>query len=129
MRRAIENWFGEQEAQPVRATRSYETGGDGHPLIADDADVTVIAAHAARFAIDLLARDVSVFPHSVYAIGMGIGSVFTAPFDTRPIDVGPPPAEAPQQVLTEEEIADEVSTILELLKEHSNDSASSRASD
>jgi len=117
MRRAIENWFGEQDGRPVRVGRSYETGGDGvPPLIADDADVSVIAAHAARFAIDLLAREESIFPHSVYAIGMGMGSVFTEPFDTRPINVGPPPAEPVTQVLSAEETAAQVATILELIK-------------
>ena len=123
MRRAIENWFGEQNAQPVRATRSYETGGDGASLIADDADVSVITAHAARFAIDLLVRDSSIFPHSVYAIGMGVGSVFTEPFDTRPIDVGPPPVEAAKSALSEEEIAAQVTAILELFKACSDEAA------
>src|SRR5262249_47502046 len=54
MRRAIENWFAENGPPPIRATRRYETGEEGPPLIADDADVSVIAGHAARFGIDLL---------------------------------------------------------------------------
>jgi hypothetical protein len=117
MRRAVENWFGERGSAPVRSTRSYATGGDGPPLIADDADVSVIAAHAARFAIDILVgREPSLFPHSVYAIGLGIGSVFTQPFDTSPIDVGPPPDVAPAVQLSPEETSAEIANILNLYK-------------
>jgi hypothetical protein len=123
MRRAIENWFGDQNAPPVRAGRSYATGDDGPPLIADDADVSVIAGHVARFAIDLLTREASIFPNSVYAIGLGIGSVFTQPFDTRPIEVGPPPAEALQESLTEDERKAEIGKIVELFLALSNEAA------
>src|SRR5262249_27928263 len=59
MRRAIENWFRDQSAPPVRNARSYEANTDDAPLIANDADVTAIAAHTARFAVDLLARPAS----------------------------------------------------------------------
>jgi sulfur-carrier protein adenylyltransferase/sulfurtransferase len=116
MRRAIENWFRDQIAPPVRNARSYETGAEEAPLIANDADVSVIAANAARFAIDLLARPASSFPHSVYAIGLGVGSVFTEPFDTRPIDVGLPPAEAPKPQLSEAEAQAEMMRLLDILK-------------
>lgn len=124
MRRAIENWFGDQNAPPVRADRSYAAGGDGSPLIADDADVSVIAAHVARFAIDLLTRDVTIFPNSVYAVGLGVGSVFTQPFDTRPIEVGPPPAQIPQKALTEDERKAEIGKIVELFIALSNEAPS-----
>jgi molybdopterin/thiamine biosynthesis adenylyltransferase len=123
IRRAIENWFCEQDAPPVGVSRSYETGGEGGPLIADDADVSAIAAHAARFAIDLLIRDTSLFPNSVYAIGLAVGSVFTQPFDTRPIDVGPRPAEPTRQQLSEQETAAEVERIIELFKARADEVA------
>jgi hypothetical protein len=103
MRRSIENWFKDQAAPPVRAGRSYETGEEGAPLIADDADVSVIAGNVARFAIDLLTQPASAFPHSVYAIGMSAGSIFTEPFDTRPIDVGLPSPETTSVRLSDEQ--------------------------
>jgi len=60
---------------------------DGPPLIADDADVAVIAAHTSRMAIDVLVRsDTSIFPHPAYVIGLAADWVFDEPFDTRPID-------------------------------------------
>jgi molybdopterin/thiamine biosynthesis adenylyltransferase/ubiquitin-protein ligase len=127
MRRAIENWFDEQNAPPVRVGRSYATGGDGPPLIADDADVSVVAAHVARFAIDLLTRDVSIFPNSVYAVGLAAGSVFTQPFDTRPIDVGLPPAQKAPETLTEEERKTEIGKIVELFIALSNEVAATPA--
>ncbi len=63
---------------------------DGPPLVADDADVTVIAAHTARVAIDVLLRpEISVFPHSAYVIGLATGWIFSAPFETYPFDFSP----------------------------------------
>ena len=60
---------------------------DGPPLIADDADVGVIAAHTARMAVDVLVRgNTSNFPYPAYVIGLAKDWVFSAPFDTRPID-------------------------------------------
>jgi sulfur-carrier protein adenylyltransferase/sulfurtransferase len=60
---------------------------DNPPLVASDADVTVVAAHAARMAIDALVNaDASQFPHPAYAIGLTKGWIFEEPFDVRPID-------------------------------------------
>jgi sulfur-carrier protein adenylyltransferase/sulfurtransferase len=125
MRRAIENWFADRGAPPIRSRRRYETGEEGPPLIADDADVSAIAAHAARFAIDLLiGRDPSLFPHSVYAIGLGPGSVFKQPFDTYPIDVGAPPPDEPAVELTPAEASEEISRLMELFKARANETSS-----
>lgn len=62
---------------------------DGSPLIADDADVSVIASHASRLALDILTREQSIFPSSAYAIGLAAEWIFQAPFDTWPIDLRP----------------------------------------
>ncbi|MER9863198.1 ThiF family adenylyltransferase [Mesorhizobium sp. M0185] len=60
---------------------------NGSPLVADDADVSVIAGHAARLALDVLTREQSIFPSSAYAIGLTAEWIFQAPFDTWPIDL------------------------------------------
>ena len=61
--------------------------GEDRPLVADDADVAVIAAHATRMAVDTLVRpDASAFPNPAYVIGLSAEWLFAAPFDTRPID-------------------------------------------
>lgn len=115
MRRAVENWFGDQGGElPARSRRRYETGETGPPLIADDADVSAIAAHAARFALDiLLQRDPSLFPASVYAIGLGKGSVFNEPFHTFPIEMPSSPEEIKGE-LSPDETKDEVQKLFEL---------------
>lgn len=70
---------------------------DGNPMIADDADVSVIAAHLTRLATDVLvAGDVTAFPNSAYAIGLKSGWIFTAPFDTWPLDLQSNGAWAPE---------------------------------
>lgn len=62
---------------------------DGSPLVADDADVSVIAGHASRLALDILTRERSIFPSSAYAIGLAEAWIFLAPFDTWPIELRP----------------------------------------
>lgn len=60
---------------------------EGPPLIADDGDVSVIAGHASRVALDtLITPNASAFPHSAYVIGLAQGWIFSEPFDVRPVD-------------------------------------------
>ena len=59
----------------------------GSPLIANDADVTTIAGHASRMALDtLMLPQESAFPHSAYVIGLTQAWIFGEPFDVRPIE-------------------------------------------
>jgi len=59
---------------------------EGGILAASDADVGVIAHHAARFAADtLLGHDPSAYPYSMYLVGLAKWWVFEAPFATIPI--------------------------------------------
>ncbi len=71
-----------------KGSRGYETTmeGDENPLIADDGDVSVIAAHMTRFVVDTLVPD-GVVSHTapVYLIGLRAAWVFEASFDTIPI--------------------------------------------
>jgi hypothetical protein len=87
------------------------------PLIADDADVSAIAAAAVRLAIDtLIARDPSLFPYSAYAIGLGVGSVFTQPFEIFPIEIPKAPAAERKRLLSTEESAAELARIISLFE-------------
>lgn len=116
MRQEIEAWFAENSDGKPRLASGYGADRDGVTWIADDADVSVIAAHVARFAIDMLiGRDPSLFPNSVYAIGMDKGSVFEAPFDTRPIVVGAPLPTVPRAVLSQEEIQEQFNALVEII--------------
>jgi molybdopterin/thiamine biosynthesis adenylyltransferase len=106
-RRSIENWFEQSGASPSQPAIDYGLETEIGPMIADDGDVSAIAAHAVRLAIDtLIARQPSLFPFSAYAIGLAEDDFFTQPFDVRPIELGPviepekeelSPAEASQQ--------------------------------
>ena len=91
-RQRIAAWYVEQgvEWPENGVSQPYsEADSAGTPLIADDADVSVVAAHLSRFAIDLLTRpDSTIFPYSAYLIGMAERWIFTSPFDVRPIDLG-----------------------------------------
>lgn len=89
MRRQIDEWWSTEDKDPApEALIDYGLQGELGPLVASDSDVGIIAAHAARFAIDtLLHPDRSIFPASVYLIGLQKGRGFRAPFDTIPITV------------------------------------------
>lgn len=89
----IDRWCEDQGVEwirPVDPERYGGQGSDGTPIVADDAEVSVVAAHASRFVIDLLVRpDGSIFPFSAYVIGLSSEWLFDQPFDTRPIDLIP----------------------------------------
>jgi len=77
----------ENPAPEIQITDVYTAENEeGEVLIASDADVAVIAHHAARFAVDtVLGRDPSDYPYSMYLIGLKQWWVFDAPFHTIPI--------------------------------------------
>lgn len=61
---------------------------DSTALVADDAEVSIIAGHLARLAIDVLIRpNNSVFPVPAYAIGLQKAWIFSEPFETWPIQL------------------------------------------
>lgn len=115
MRRAIDNWFREKGYEPKLTTRDYATGGDGPTLIADDADVTSIAAPTARMIIDtLIGRTPSFFPSSVYVVGLAReAGLFTQAFETYPIDV-PAAATEPKAELSADDAASEFVEIVKI---------------
>jgi hypothetical protein len=97
------------------AGENYDVQREGHPpLIADDADVAVIAAHASRMALDVLIRgDYTAFPHPAYVIGLSAEWIFAAPLDTYPFDFAP---EGDWQVPVPEKAAkDAIDFVLSLL--------------
>ena len=97
-------------------------------MIADDADVSVIAAHAARMGIDLLIpREPSAYPDSVYMIGLSKQGIFNTAFETYPIEVGRPALQAPQTTPNPDEAAAELRKITRLLTEHKDEDSSGTA--
>lgn len=88
-RAQILRWCEAQGVEWRQAANSepYETGDhSGSPLIAGDAEVTIMAGNAARFASDILTNPGrSIFPNSVYIVGFSSEWLFNQPFDTRPI--------------------------------------------
>jgi hypothetical protein len=114
MRASIDAWCTAQGVEAPRPVAGYGAESEQHLWIADDADVTIIAAHATRFMIDLLLdRTPSEYPYSCYLIGLRPEWLFKAPFDTIPIDLSslPPVAPAP----TIERDPEALGVILELI--------------
>lgn len=119
MRARILAWSAERGVPWNRDGADYTSLDDsGTPMVADDAEVSVIAAHATRFALDtLLARTPSQFPYSVYVIGLRRGWIFEQPFETHPVDVGGPEGPSnPRGDLTPEAMSENVRFVVSLLE-------------
>ena len=117
MRSAIESWCNDQGKPMKKAGPRYDLEENDTVLVADDADVTVIAAHAARLAIDtLIGATPSAFPFSVYMIGLSAGWIFDQPFDTRPIDVGGAAGQPESGPLDDAVAVEELAVIRELFR-------------
>ena len=72
---------------PFKQATGYDIQSQ-EPLTAYDSDVTQIASALTRLVIDTaLKEQPSIFPYSLYMIGLRKEWIFTQPFDTRPIDV------------------------------------------
>jgi molybdopterin/thiamine biosynthesis adenylyltransferase len=98
-RAQIEAWCAEKNVAAPRATGGYEIDAPEGPMVADDADVAVMAAHATRFAIDILASpENSAFPVSAYLVGLTQTWLFQQPFHTFPIDLGEPEPAADEAI-------------------------------
>ena len=115
-RAQIVTWCEDQNIEWVRpiAGNPYEQqDAEGTPQIASDAEISIMAGHATRFATDLLSRPIgSIFPMSAYVVGFSSEWLFDQPFDTRPIDLQPAGAWGG----TAEEL--EPGAVLRLLNEH-----------
>lgn len=122
MRACIDAWYEAQGVPAPRPTAHYgaSTMGQPVPIVADDADVTVIAAHASRFALDLLMeRAPSAFPVSAYVIGLSAEWLFSQPFVTFPIDCGAAPEAAPPaEIDNRPEIVAEILKLVSESRDH-----------
>ncbi|KML58098.1 hypothetical protein VL15_12805 [Burkholderia cepacia] len=90
-RAMIDQWCAQPDfPEPPQPEKDYASRPeDGPPMVADDADVSAIAAHFARLVIDsAIAGDSSEFECSAYMIGLRREWIFEQPFDTWPIDLG-----------------------------------------
>lgn len=88
-RRQLAAWCADQGVPwDGKESEAYDLSrDDAPPLVADDAEVSIIAAHITRLVIDILVREDTIFPHSAYAVGLRNQWIFSAPFDTFPINL------------------------------------------
>jgi molybdopterin/thiamine biosynthesis adenylyltransferase len=107
---------------PLARARDYSMeNADGTVIEASDAEVSVIADHAARFAIDCLVPcPEPKFPHSMYLIGLLKAWVFQAPFDTIPISTQASPASQTAAEEASEMDPEHVAFLIELIKKKSD---------
>ena len=118
MRAAYLRFCEEHPAPPQGTPHDYNLeDADDRVLAATDADVSIIAHHAARLAADtLLNADTSNYPYSMYLIGLAEAWIFEAPFATVPIATGSFHENEPQEHHAKTFGADNLAFLGELLK-------------
>jgi len=113
-RALIEQWCRDKGVEPPRAGADYDGTSGDVTMMADDAAVSTMAAHAASLALDVLLRhDTSRFPHGAYMVGMSGEWIFDEPLQVHPIDLGQPTPK-PKPVLDEAALAAALAGIGEL---------------
>jgi molybdopterin/thiamine biosynthesis adenylyltransferase/ubiquitin-protein ligase len=115
-RSQINAWCENAGSPPPAVRNSYDSQTADGPMIADDGDVGAIATQASRMAIDTLVRPVgSLFPQSVYMIGLKEGWIFSAPFHTFPIQYVPAGTWGMMEAGNVEETTNQAITLIEQL--------------
>lgn len=117
-RHIIAKWCDSQDsAPPASANERYASGEADAPMIAYDADISVIAAQVARMTIDtVLQRTPSAFESSAYLIGLRKQWIFTAAFDTWPIDLGGPVQAEEKMPLPDDQLKAAAEDLLKIVK-------------
>jgi sulfur-carrier protein adenylyltransferase/sulfurtransferase len=127
MRAILRSWFRDQGV-PWDGANAIVYGAidsAGTPLVADDGDVSVIAAHATRMAVDLLV-DGDGFPHSMYVLALKKGWKFEQPFEAYPVEGSEPfVAEAPPAV-SDDDVNEAAEFIVQLVGKTSNEAPPAR---
>ena len=115
----------EPTLRPGQANYTVESE-DGEVLIASDADIAIIAHHAARLVPDCFTPPgQSKFPYSMYLIGLTRGWVFEAPFATIPISMESYAATGWNDGKETELRPQDVEFLQDLLQKHKNATANS----
>jgi hypothetical protein len=123
-RRQYQTWCRGEGVPWLAADHDYETRGPDEPLVADDSDVAIIAAHAARMAIDcLIHTEASGFPHPAYVIGLKKAWLFAEPMEVRPFDFVPEGRW--HQIADTEATPESIEYVLSLLKQADDESRDS----
>lgn len=87
VREAVHAYLATLPPAPFMKAQGYDAMADGTPLLASDADVSLVAASMTQFALDVMNRGSEpTFPHPAYLMGYKKDWAFRAPFDTHPID-------------------------------------------
>lgn len=122
MRASLLSYLKGRDAPAMKAATDYAAiDAEGEIVVASDADVAVVAASATRMALDvLLEREPSMFPYSMYLLGLSRGWIFREPFDTIPIDVSSVEGTSTKTELSEKDSMDAVAFLETLITSHEN---------
>ena len=122
MRAALHQFTTETPPPNLSVTTNYAAEDvEGNVLAASDADVGVLAYHATRLITDTLTgQESSMFPHSMYLIGLAQSWIFEAPFHTIPIATSHLLKKTNSPSASPELLSDNIAFLTELLQEKSD---------
>jgi hypothetical protein len=104
---------------PVNYAVEYD---EGEVLVASDADISIIAHHAARFIPECFAPpEQSKFPYPMYLIGLAKEWVFEAPFAAVPISMASCPVSGWGDNTGQEFSPEDVEFLLGLFKKNEDE--------
>lgn len=117
VRAFLNDYLAQQEKPDLRTTADYTAiDAHGEPIIASNADVDVFAAHVTRMVLDiLLEREPSIFPVSLYLIGLSRYWIFEQPFHTIPIDLSKVEVPTRKSEPSKEEAEDNIRFLTQLI--------------
>lgn len=117
MRKYLLNYLESQVAADKEITEDYGAlDANRKTIIATDADVTVLAGIASQMSLDiLLSREPSVFPYSMYLIGLRRGWIFNGPFHTIPLSFDEVELSKPNVELSKEDMDDALSFLEQII--------------
>ena len=125
-RAALYEYLEKLELPEIRETADYTSvSSEGETVVASDADVTLVAAHATRMALDILIkREPSDFPCSLYLIGLSQSWIFDQPFCTIPMNLSEVRSTIIEPGLSKNEVNEELDFIEKLISNQKNEDSS-----
>ena len=126
MRAHLNAYLEEQHFPQISGITDYTAvDNEGRVIVASDADVTIVAAHATNLALDILIeREASNFPYSLYLIGLTREWIFSAPFHTIPLDLKNAQLTTIEPGLSEDEANENRNFVKQLISKEKNEDSS-----
>jgi len=127
MRAKLSIYMQKNDFPKIESTEKYQANINNEIMQADDADVSIVSAHLAKMALDILIENnPSIYDNSLYLVGIGKEWVFTQAFHTIPMDFRNTQSEIIEESISHDKISENLTFISELIEKSENGNTSSK---